>query len=523
MNSLAPALAALAIVTSASVAASSAEGARPAAIEPAPPPATYCHLTPPTAWPLIDANAVGDLTPYQDYRSGLAIDPGLSGSGLRIADVEYEWSASHVDLVSHGLRPALPTPLDPAFQARDHGTAVLGILGAADDGQGITGLAPAATLAPLSPFSSDASAVYQPAQAIRDAAKGLRRGDVMLVELQAFVVRPSEPTVLGPIEYYPEVRTAIRKAVNDGIVVVEPAGNGDLDIGTLGRPWLSDPQVSNSGAILVGAGGSGLGTPATGDRERVPGSNYGARVDLQGFGAAVVTAGYADLTAPGGGPDRAYTACFDGTSSASATVAGGIAVLQSAVVARGGAPLRPAEVRDFLVATGLAQVPALADEGLGAPNIGPRPQIAAALVALASRPESPPPANPDDAGRTPAAGSTPSTATSGGAIPAPFVPGGLSVPAGRITSAPAVRGISVALRRRTRTLVLHLRGAAPSVSATVGRHSVRIDHGRVVLHGVSPGRLVIRVRAPAGARTVYRDVRFRITIPWTSPVRVTRF
>ena len=145
------------------------------------------------------------------------------------------------------------------------------------------------------------------------------------------------------------MRDAIRAAVDKGIVVVEPAGNGNLDIGGLGPSWLADPAGPHAwGALIVGGGGAGPGgDAAVADRERVPGSNYGVRVDLQGFGGAVVTSGYADLSG-GASADRSYTACFDGTSSASATVAGAVAVLQGAAIARTGAPLTPARVRELL-------------------------------------------------------------------------------------------------------------------------------------------------------------------------------
>ena len=232
-------------------------------------------------------------------------------------------------------RPA-PPAWTPGYRVRDHGTAVLGILGGRDDGRGITGLAPAATLKPVSPIFAPLQA-YLPATAIANAAVPLGPGDVMLIELQSLVPKDGA-TLLGPIEYYDSVREAIAKVVAKGVVVVEPAGNGDLDVGTLGPSWLSDPSdVKASGALMVGAGGSGIGETAVPDRQRVPGSNWGARVNVQGFGSAVVSAGYGDLSSEDAGADHAYTACFDGTSSASATVAGAAASLQGALIA-GAAP-----------------------------------------------------------------------------------------------------------------------------------------------------------------------------------------
>ena len=158
-----------------------------------------------------------------------------------------------------------------------------------------------------------------------------------------------------PIEVYPEVRAEIAKAVARGIVVVEPAANSGADLASItldaslgANPWAPGTAgEDDSGALIVGGGGSGsplLNVPTVGDLQRTPESNYGARVDVQGYGAGVVTSGYSDL--PLADADSAYTACFDGTSSASATVAGAVAAVQGAAIARFGSPLTPGRGRD---------------------------------------------------------------------------------------------------------------------------------------------------------------------------------
>lgn len=512
-------LLALCVALPGGVASAAAVAAEPGA-PPAPPPGSYCRVSPPAGWPSIGTGPVPDLTPFQDYRAGLRIDAGLDASGIRIADVEYEWGSGHVDLAARRLPAAAASGLDAAFRTRDHGTAVLGILGAADDGRGITGLASGATLLPVSPIFSDPFLPYQPVRAIAQAVDGLRAGDVLLIELQALVVREDHAPLLGPIEFYPTVREVIARAVEKGIVVVEPAGNGGLDVGTLGQPWLSDASDPlATGALVVGAGGSGLGDPPVADLERVPGSNFGARVDVQGYGAAVVTTGYSDISPGAAGTDRSYTACFDGTSSASATVAGAAAVLQSAAIARTGAPMTPAALRDLLVDTGLPQVPSPGDENAGTQNIGPRPQIAVALASLTSQP--PPPAVPG-----PVAPATPVT-TPGSAVtpaPAPFAPGATSASAAptKAVVAKAVRGLSTRFDRASRRLVVHLRGAVSSATVSVGGRRVRLDHGRLVLRNVAPGRFVLRVSATPKGGARYREVAFRITVPVRGAVRVTR-
>ncbi len=139
--------------------------------------------------------------------------------------------------------------------------------------------------------------------------------------------------VHAPLEWDPDHRAAIATAVGLGMVVAEPAGNGGGDLASLGRPWLAGPGApGHSGALIVGA--------AAGDRRRSAFSSFGARVDLQGYGEDVVTAGYGRLW--NGGPDRARADRFDGTSSAAATVAAAVAVLRSGSEARTGARLTPA-------------------------------------------------------------------------------------------------------------------------------------------------------------------------------------
>ena len=83
--------------------------------------------------------------------------------------------------------------------------------------------------------------------------------------------------------------------------------------------------LNDSGAILVGAGRSPIwGVQA---RSAEYDSNYGFRVDLQGWGDSVVTTGYGNLYNLNG-PDWFYTFDFPNTSSATAIVAGAVASVQ---------------------------------------------------------------------------------------------------------------------------------------------------------------------------------------------------
>jgi hypothetical protein len=183
---------------------------------------------------------------------------------------------------------------------------------------------------------------------------------------------------LLPIEFEPDVFNAIRTATQRGIVVVEPAANGFENLDDPIYNGAFNRSKRDSGAIIVGAGLPPAGIYGPGpDRERVEESNYGSRVDVQGWGRFVTTCGYGDLRQEQG-ENNWYTTLFGGTSSASAMVAGAAAVLQSIVKERGLPPLTPARLRQLLVSTGTPQTGNLNQQ------IGPRPNLRAAIEALDS-------------------------------------------------------------------------------------------------------------------------------------------
>ena len=138
---------------------------------------------------------------------------------------------------------------------------------------------------------------------------------------------------------------------------------------------------------MVGAGQS----PGTGhDRERASFSNYGSRVDVQGWGDSVFTTGWGGDSPCGyrnsddpADPNFWYTCEFSGTSSASAIVAGAVANLQGVAKSRLGA-LTPSEVRQLLVETGSPQL------GNTAEHIGPRPNLRLAIARLSIPGDFPP-------------------------------------------------------------------------------------------------------------------------------------
>jgi serine protease len=214
------------------------------------------------------------------------------------------------------------------------------------------------------------------AEAIDNAAEALRPGDVLLIELQGGGPRGR----YLPMEYWDDNFDAIQAATARGVVVIEAAGNGaeNLDHRAYGGKLTRESR--DSGAIMVGAGGP----PRDGfeDRARLDFSNYGSRLDVQGWGRKVATVDYGDLQrcADAGDTrytDRHYTGEFAGTSSASPIVAGAAILLQS-YAKQQGRLLSPHEIRDILTETGTPQT---SDP---AKHIGPRPDLARALPRLQS-------------------------------------------------------------------------------------------------------------------------------------------
>jgi hypothetical protein len=372
--------------------------------------------------------APGDYTARQGYRTAatVGIDAlftegirGGRGDRVTIADVEYSWNLAHQDLPATHVIP--PAPVDPFNPPNDHhGTAVLGEIVGRPNAFGVTGIANRARMR-VAGVCTGAPMVCNVADAINRAAARLKQGDVILIEQQISGPNGGCPTLrcnagvraglacttdnvnavtgcpgaacpgccvdtqvgCAPVEWFMPSFDAISNATAEGIVVVEAAGNGTQDLDS--APYLRrfNRNLRDSGAIIVGAGGvpanpyGGAGP----DRGRLGFSNYGCRVDLQGWGERVATTGYGDLF-PGGAPPPAaqknvfFTATFGGTSGASPIVTGAAAVLESIWEAgRRRPPISPTRMLGLLMNTGSAQTDVPPDLR----HIGPRPNLLGAF------------------------------------------------------------------------------------------------------------------------------------------------
>jgi hypothetical protein len=353
-----------------------------------------------------------DYSPRQGYlrpaaKGGIGAEAawalrGGLGDGIGVIDVELDWDLEHEDLREGRDRPGGDS--EEARRARNHGTAVLGMLAAVHNGRGINGICPGATVGCVSVGRNE----WATSTCIRRAALRLGPGAILLIELQRKPGEADDPGAYLPLEWWPDDHAAIRFATGRGVIVVAAAGNGGVRLDTPpagaaagfpASPWEPFAPALDSGAILVGAGAPpraphGAGTrrtqPTGDDRSALPFSNHGPRVDVQGWGYDVTTtggvdAGFGDLQ---GGPDarRWYTDAFNGTSSAAPMVAGALACVQGILRAEGRRLLTPAQARRLLRETGRPQ-PAGEDR-----LVGPRPDLEQAIPMareLADRPTVP--------------------------------------------------------------------------------------------------------------------------------------
>jgi len=307
-----------------------------------------------------------DFTGQQGYRGApptgidgdaITYTTGGMGSGIKVLDIEWGWTLQHEDLAA--LRPSsLVGP--PIFQNsfNDHGTAVAGIIVADSDIYGVTGFNPDVQFFVVTNYPSTG---YSVANAIATGLSSLGSGDVMVLEAQT-----NTPLGLGPTEWNQADFDAILIATGLGIITVEAAGNGGVNLDSASLGGLFNTSVRDSGAIIVGASnGSSL--------SRASFSSYGTRIDANGWGRNVVSTGYGNLFNPGDVRQH-YTAVFSGTSSATPIVTGAIVALRGAAVAQLH-PVAAATVNGFTIRS------LLRAHGTPISNIGNRPDAQAMLDA----------------------------------------------------------------------------------------------------------------------------------------------
>ena len=300
--------------------------------------------------------------------------PGGNGENVQIIDIEGNWDFEHEDFGDNIGTLLYGTYVNYLGWA-SHGTAIIGMMGADSNGYGVTGIAHKAQINTVSIGTVGVAA------AVDYAGAHLNPGDVITIPLNVpgprfdFSWQGDQAGYVAE-EYFDDVFDATQIASAKGIVVVTAAGNGQED---LDDPIYEDRfnvNYRNSRAIFAGAGAPPSGNWGT-DRSRISSSNYGSRLNLQGWGKEVVTTGYGGLFNPDNDYLQHYTDIFSGTSAATGMIGGVVASLQSAYIEAHGEPMIIEDLVYLLDLSGTLQ-----------PNpnekIGPRPDLGLALQAMQS-------------------------------------------------------------------------------------------------------------------------------------------
>jgi len=287
---------------------------------------------------------------------------GLTGTGIKIKDIEYGLNTNHEELNHRSvlIHPGMTISSSASISFTEHGTAVFGVMYADKGSYGVSGMAYGAAEMRLFPEwqQSGYNRVNAVAQAIADSVIG----DVILYEMQT---SGRDTNLYVPAEYVGPIWDLTKAATDAGLTIVAAAGNGneDLDI----PAYAMYMARGNSGAIIVGAGTSNIA------HNKLGFSTYGSRVDVQGWGQNVLTTGYGSAFMIGGDFNQGYTN-FSGTSSATPIVASCAAVLQSYYHTLTGNYMTGIQMRTLLKTTGIPQ-------GTGG-NIGPFPNMEAAILKI---------------------------------------------------------------------------------------------------------------------------------------------
>ena len=312
------------------------------------PPGTCADLAPVT--PLWEANQnyLQAAPNGVDAYAAWAHHPGGNGAGsdFWVCDLEWGWCFSHEDL---DITAADVINGSSGGSSTDHGTAVLGEIGACDNDYGMTGISPDVQLK-MSDFDSEPTWGSN----ILTAATTLAPGEVMLLEIHIPGPDTGESCQCNcgqfeyvPVEWDQASYDAIATGTANGVIVVEAGGNGSSNLDDGVYEGKFNRMVRDSGAILVGAGMPGSHSPECW-------TNYGWIIDAHGYGSSVYTGGYGSLQNLTG-CSQDYSNSFGGTSAASPMIVGVCAAMQGIANEKFAIDISPSEMRDLIKVNGTPQ------------------------------------------------------------------------------------------------------------------------------------------------------------------------
>ncbi|MEM2141733.1 MAG: S8 family serine peptidase [Candidatus Thorarchaeota archaeon] len=246
--------------------------------------------------------------------------PGrISGNGVKVAILDTGIDYTHPDLSANykGGYDFVSNDNDPK-DGHGHGTHCAGIVAAADNGQGVIGVAPKASIYAVRVLNDQGSG----------STSGIIAGIDWAVNNGMDIISMS----LGGGSYDSAFNEAINRAYNAGIVVVAASGND-------GKGTISYPAKYQN-AIAVGATDS--------NRNLASFSNYGAEQEVVAPGVNIYsTTPTYTVTINYYGYSKNY-ATMSGTSMATPMVAGMVALILEK-----NPNLTPPEVRNILHTTSI--------------------------------------------------------------------------------------------------------------------------------------------------------------------------
>jgi hypothetical protein len=277
---------------------------------------------------------------------GIGEFSGARGAGIKIAVIEDsaylddgfdDNNPGHEDLTHVISEPGQRLFLDEELSSPSHGTAVLGIIAAEDNGFGMTGIASECEPYFFPTFSLNFGGRLT--SAITAAMLELGPGDVMNFSIGFPGARGNDCT--AGLEYLTSsaaVYTLVESATNLGITSVMSAGNECCNLDT------TSEAGDDSGGIIVSACDPGV--PFC----RRDFSNHSATCPttiphVSAWGDFVATCGGSGDLWFSADPNRQYTTTFNGTSSAAPMVAAAVARIQGIAKQLYGIALSPLQIR----------------------------------------------------------------------------------------------------------------------------------------------------------------------------------
>ncbi|MPZ24764.1 MAG: S8 family serine peptidase, partial [Dehalococcoidia bacterium] len=226
---------------------------------------------------------------------------GNAGAGTKVAVIDTGFDSDHPDLEVNiaGGRNFVANPDNNNYEDDNgHGTHVAGTIAAADNGIGLVGVAPEASLYGLKVLNAQGSGSFGDIVKAIEWATGLGGGtkaDIINMSLGCFGAGCNDPAL----------KAAVDNAYAAGVLVVVAAGNNGPGANTVGYPAMYDS------AIAVAATNSSNAVASF--------SSRGSQVELAAPGVSIRST-Y---------PNNSY-ATLNGTSMATPHVAGLAALVKAA-------------------------------------------------------------------------------------------------------------------------------------------------------------------------------------------------